>query len=323
MSEELVLEEGASADLVAAVEAFQKEEANEETQQDQQQEQDVEQPKEGGEEPAAEVQEPEAKESETENVNEDPFVFKVKGHDKQYSKDQLSNMLNREQTFQQKHEKLRNSDEYKMGMLIAAAKSGDKGAQKDIKNILSELGDIEDLDDVKDTYDVESKHKQMLESEEEEEPFADVKDEVDFKDTLDKIKTDLAPRMPKEIFESYWADPASKRALYDLERSGQADALFKAFNEEMESMSTLDRAKVNSDPTLYGNLFAEVVKAQNAGQVAGKQKVEENTDLDVVSTGQSSRSNPKPVSEPDIDKMTKEEFARYSKKLLANAPRNG
>jgi len=320
MTEELVVEEGASKDLLDAVEAFKKEDAKENTEQESNQEQSVEQP-ETPPEQSAEITD--------EGVDKDPgvetesLVFKVKGHEKSFSKEQINNMLNREQTFQQKHENLRNSDEYKMGMLLSAAKGGDKGAQKELKNILSGLGDIDELDDVKDTFDVDANHKKMVEEETAEEFFADVKEDVDFQEVLDKIQTDLAPRMPKEIFDSYWEDPASKRALYDLQRSGQSDALFNAFDEEMAKMSTLDRAKVNSDPTLYGNLFAEVVKAQNAKQVASKSGVDGNTDLDVVSTGQSSHSTPKPASEPDWENMSREEFAKLSAKLLKKAPRDG
>ena len=320
MTEELVVEEGASKDLLDAVEAFKKEDANDNTEQESNQEQSVEQPEATPEQSAEATDEGAAK---APDVETESLVFKVKGHEKSFSKEQINNMLNREQTFQQKHESLRNSDEYKMGLLLSAAKGGDKGAQKELKNMLSGLADLDELDDVKDSYDVEENHKKLIDAEKQEEPFEDVKDEVDFQETLDRITQNLAPRMPKEIFDSYWEDPASKRALYDLERSGQADALFNAFDEEMAKMSTLDRAKVNSDPLLYGNLFAEVVKSQNAKQVAGTQKVDGNTDLDVVSTGQSSHSTPKPASEPDWENMSKEEFDKLSAKLLKKAPRDG
>jgi hypothetical protein len=313
MSEEVTIDADASPELVAEAEAFQAElnaEAPPEV--------DAPLEQEGAANEETPAEEPKVEEA----VNE-PLVFKVKGEEKEFSREQLNNMLNRETTFQKKNDEMRRSEEYKMGLLFAEAKSGNVAAQKKVKDILGELTNIDELDDVKEDYDVDLKHDEALKAFDAEEPFADVKDEVDFQETLDKIKDNFGEKIPSVVFKDYWEDPASRRVLYDLERSGRGPELLTAFDEELKGMSSLDRAKVNSDSTLWGNLFAEVVKSQNAKQAATEPKIEENTSLDAVSPGDGSHSVQTGVSEPDIESMTSAEFEEYSRKLLANAPRQG
>jgi len=306
MSEEAaaVLEEGASPELTAEFEAFNKEQAEEAP---------VEEVK-AEDTPVEEGVKTE--EVKTEEESSDPFKFTVKGEEKTFTKDQLNNMLNREQTFQKKNNELQGSDEYKMGLLFSAAKGGDVGAQKKVKEMLSEVADLDQLDSVEESYNVEEKHQETLNKAAEEEPFADVKDDVDFQETLDRMQENFRERMPSNIYKDYLADPTSKKVMYDLEKSGRADELFTAFEEEISELSSLDRAKINSDSTLYGNLFVEVLKSQNAKQGAKQDKVEEESNLDAVSSGNSSHSVVTNDSAPDWANMSKEEFAKAEAKAL-------
>ena len=224
-------------------------------------------------------------------------------------------MLNREETFQKKNNTLQNSEEYKMGLLFSAAKGGDSQAQKKIKEILGGMSNLDELDEIEGDYDVDKHHEETLQKEAADEPFEEVKHEVDFQETLDKMQANFSEKMPSNVFNEYWDDPTSRKVMYDLERSGRSDELFDAFEEEISGMSSLDRAKVNSDSTLYGNLFVEVLKSQNAKQVSGQPRVEEESGLDAVSTGNGSRSVPQGDSEPNFDEMSSAEFLEYRTKL--------
>jgi len=102
--------------------------------------------------------------------------------------------------------------------------------------------------------------------------------------------------------------------MYDLEKSGRAPELFDAFEKEISGLSSLDRAKINSDSTLYGNLFVEVLKSQNAKQESGEPKVVENSDLSAVSAGDGSHSVPQGDSQVDFEKMSSVEFQEHCRK---------
>lgn len=302
---EATLEEGASPELAAEVEEFNKAQIAEEAP-----------PEAPPEDKPLEQDETTETVEETPQAEENPFMFKVKGEEKEFSRKQIDSMLNREQTFQQKNNELQNSEEYKMGLLFSAAKKGDETAQKKVKDLLSEMADLENLDTVEGDYDVEGKHKESLAQAEAEEPFSDVKDDVDYQETLDRMQENFRERMPSNVFKDYLADPTSRRVMYDLEKSGRAGELFDAFDEEISTLSSLDRAKIKSDPTLYGNLFVEILESQNAKQATTTKTVKEESNLSAVSSGDSSHSTPTDDSNPDWANMSAEEFAKAEAKAF-------
>jgi len=300
MSDEAVLESDASPELQAEFAAFQKEEAPPE-----EVETTLETPSEEPEVPEAEPSEP-----------EDPYSFTIKGEEKAYTKDQLKHVLSREETFQQKANNLEKSDEYKMGILFREAKGGDATAQKALKHLLGEMADLDTLDEVEGDFDVDKKHEDVLEQSKTDEHFVDVKDDVDYQDTMDKIQTDLKAKMPAKVFESYWENASTRRVMYDLEKSGRAEELLSAFDDELNKLSTYERANVKSSPDLYGNLFVEVLNSQNAAQKTPSEKPAEKSAMSAVSSGNGSRSVVEDDSNPDWENMSSEEFRKAEARLL-------
>lgn len=256
---------------------------------------------------------------------DDGLTFKIKGEDKKFSMDQIRNTLSREETFQKKFNKMSSSDEYKFGVLMSAAQSGDKGAQKTLLAKMVEFTGAKDgdqmlnqMEEVTEEFNTEEKLQAKASQEEFDDFFDEVKGDVDFEDTLGKIKTDLKARMPEKVFNSYWNKAGERRVMYDLQKSGRADELFSAFEDQLSDLPLLERAKIKTDPDLYGALFVEVVKSQNAKQ--GNRPSEPSvTPMDSVSSGNRSHSAPADNTTPDWDNMTPEEFKKAEAKMLKKA----
>lgn len=256
---------------------------------------------------------------------DDEFTFKIKGEEKNFSMDQIRNTLSREETFQKKFNKMSTSDEYKFGVLMSAAQSGDKGAQKTLLGKMVEFtgskdGDqmLNQMEEVTEEFNTEEKIQAKASQEEFDDFFDEVKGDVDFEDNLGKIKTDLKARMPEKVFNSYWNKAGERRVMYDLQKSGRADELFSAFEDQLSDLPLLERAKIKTDPDLYGALFVEVVKSQNAKQ--GNRPSEPSvTPMDSVSSGNRSHSAPADNTTPDWDNMTPEEFKKAEAKMLKKA----
>ena len=125
---ELIIEEGVSPEDAALARQL-IEETPAETEASQSEPEVVEDQQDNSEDP---------KDTESDESVQD-FTFKVKGEDKAYTKEQLQHLLSREQTFQQKYETLRNSEDYKTLIALQAAKEGDKGARKMLLDQLKEM----------------------------------------------------------------------------------------------------------------------------------------------------------------------------------------
>lgn len=318
MSDEMVIDEGSlsPADLQMALD-LRKELATEKAEAPEPPEQTQPEP---DSEPAT-LDEPEQGHEVEESTSEDQkddgelaqYKFSVKGQDRDYTHDQLQKMLAREETFQQKWEKHRVSDAYKLGALMAAAKDGDKGAQK---QLLSELeGMSDDLDVLRESeekFDVDSKIK----DDELDSAFADVKSDVDYETTLGKIDSDLKGKMPEKVFEEYSSNPQTKRVMYDLIRSGRTDEIFEALNKELGSLSLAERVRYKQDADLYGGLFYEVVQDLNARKAQPEEKAPPKSAIDTVSSGKRSHRQDKPDTGPDFANMSASELAAWEKKNL-------
>jgi hypothetical protein len=270
------------------------------------------------EEPKVEPEAPEVEEPQ-EEVSENPFTFKVKGEEKEYTKEQLQNLLAREQTFQQKANKLESSEEYRLGVLHAAAKAGDKGAQKKLRAELLEMvgdGDIDSLEEVEEEYDTEKDLTKRQTDAAFEEAFSDVKSDVDYEETLAKIDEQLKARMPEKVFQKYYDTPVERRTMYDLVKSGRAEEILGALDVELQNLSLTERVRIKNDPDMYGSLVYEVVKDVNARGQQTDTKDQVNPDLAAVSSGNRSHRIEKEEPAPDFATMSTEEFRAYEKKML-------
>jgi hypothetical protein len=315
MSEELIIEEGVSPEDAALAQQFHAEGAGE----------TPETPPEEGSEPLVVAQDDsnqnneENAEGDNSSVEGHELTFKVKGEDKNYTKDQLQHYLSREQTFQQKYESLRNSEDYKQLVALQAAREGDKGAQKLILDQLKGMEeDLDSLSEVEETFDVDKK----VEATSMEEAFSDVKGEVDYEETLDKISTNLKSKMPEKVWSAYNEDPVHRRTMYDLIKSGKDGEILNSVNEAINQLPLGERVKAKADPEFYGMLVVEVVNDLNAQQtdVGQTKDTVESAGVDSVSTGRSSHSQPN-AGNAEIDWLDlfhndRKEYERLSKKAL-------
>lgn len=312
MSEETVIEDGLSPEDLARFEAVKSEMSESEPASDSTEEQVVK-----DDEVAQNDQDPKVEDADNsaadDSADAQSFTFKVKGEDKDYSHDQLEKMLSREETFQQKWEKHRNSEQYKLGLVMDAAKAGDASAKKQLLSLLDESGvDFDELRESKEEFDVNKR----MEADEVDSIFADVKSDVDYEETLGKIDSDLRGRMPEKVFEEYNSNPQTKRVMYDLVRSGRTEEVFGALNEELSKLPLTDRVRYKQDPELYGALVFEVVQDLNAQKPASEPTEPTSTAVDAVSSGNRSHRQDTKDAEPDWDSMSKEEFAKLQKRVM-------
>ena len=267
------------------------------------------------------TEEPEAS-AETDTPKAEGIEITLGGETKHYKAHEIKSALGR----QRKLDELMKSDEYKMGKLMKAAQDGDSKAQKKLQGLLVGFTGAEDaegmvdkLEDVEGEFNEDEKVQEEVKQADFDVVFDDVKDDVDFKDNLAKIDTDLKAVIPKKIFESYIANPEAKRVMYDLVASGRAESLISAFNAEIDQLPLEKRLDIQTDPDLYASEFTRVVRSVNAKEQASNKeepaKTEESdSDLDAVSKGGTARTQPKTSSEPDFDSMTTEEFNKYAAK---------
>ena len=148
------------------------------------------------------------------------FKIKVNGKEKEMDYGDIKSHLSRETTFQKKYNQLETSDEYRLGMLMAAATAGDKAAIKQVKEqLVKAMGSSDDddfldkLSEVEGEYNAEAELEKRKESTKFDDAFMDVKDEVDYEDNIDIINSVLKGFIPPKIFEVYWENPADRRNM--------------------------------------------------------------------------------------------------------------
>ena len=214
---------------------------------------------------------------------------------------------------------LRSSEEYKELIALKAAKDGDKGARKAILDQLKSMEeDLDALSESEETFDVDAKMKDSSFDE----VFEDVKEDVDYQETIDKIETDLKSRMPEKVFKSYYDAPETRRTMYNLIKSGRTDEVFQGVEEALSQMSLGERVKAKADPEFYGLMVVEVIEDLNArrDQPTGQTDTPESSGLEAVSTGSSSHRQVK-ADDGQVDWMNLYEndpakFREMERKLL-------
>jgi hypothetical protein len=277
------------------------------------------------EDKSAESDAPNEQQTEPTDNNEqqnNPFEFTVNGETKEYTAHQIKSALGR----QSKMNEILGSDEYKMGLLMQAAKSGDKKAQKQLQEQLVQFTGSEDADGMVDKlqdetaeFDAEAKAQEKAKQAEFDALFSDVKDSVDYEANFAKIDTDLRPHVPEKIFTQFFADPADRRALYDLAASGNAPQVISAFNLFVGGLSPEKQLEVKTDRSAFVQALElsvkQIANATAANGSDGQGETEESSDLDAVSTKPSSRVANPTSSGPDWDKMSDEDFQAYQIKM--------
>ena len=360
MSEgQITVEEGASPELMARVKSFAAAEAETENSNitmipnpdaevpaipevdiDLSKEDDpapAEEPK--GEQKAEELKDdPKAEPTETDETDEtDTQTVKVtfRGKERELTPNDISAALGRADASQKKADKLQGSEEYKMGLLMTAAKGGDKSAQKKLQKLLVEYTGVETPDDMIDNLeevDGDFDEESVLQKKEEElafdDAFSDVEGGVDFQKNMDIVSTDLKGRMPAKVFDAYWAKPDTRRTMYDLVALGRLDELMDAFDQNLAKLPFREQLYLEKDPDEWGELFAKTVREQNASRAkapTGQGQSDSNTDAgsttegksaeDSVSRGTRGRSpqNAQSSEETDFFKMTPQQFAAWKR----------
>ena len=249
------------------------------------------------------------------------FKVKMNGKSREMDYSDIKNHLSRETTFQKKYDEANKSDEMKMGTLVAAAKGGDKGAQKKLQGLLKEFTGAEDVDDMNDklndvegTFDEEAgliKKRNEVEFETE---FADVKGDVDYEANVATIQGDIKDRMPAKIWERYWNSPADRKSMYALAASGRADLLLDTFQSEVDSLPLEKQLELAGDPDMYGVAFLSMINRLNAKSTKQGEETTEVDNLNAVSSGTKPASRAQASETPDFDKMTSQEFKAWQVK---------
>ena len=251
------------------------------------------------------------------------FKIKVNGKEKEMDYGDIKSHLSRETTFQKKYNQLETSDEYRLGMLMAAATAGDKAAIKQVKEqLVKAMGSSDDddfldkLSEVEGEYNAEAELEKRKESTKFDDAFMDVKDEVDYEDNIDIINSVLKGFIPPKIFEVYWENPADRRNMYDLAASGQLEGLLAQFQADLSELSYEKRLEVKSDPDLYSAAFLDSVNRMANNATAEQPKPESSGDdgLSSVSSGTRGKQKPTEPQVPDFLTMTSDEFAEYKRK---------
>jgi len=243
------------------------------------------------------------------------FKVKVGGKEKEFDYHQIKSTLSREESSQQRYDKLRSSEEYKLGLLAKAAQDGDVKAQKKLRDFVVKSSGAEDADDMNDKLeDVEGEYEEKDTLEEErkaeefEEFFGEVKEDVDYETHLDTINNELKSFMPQSIFDRYWNEAKDRRAMYDLAASGRLEELTSAFQEELDTLPLEKRMELEGDSELYGRAFVSVIKKQNAKLYAqGTENPPEEDGLNVVSNGTRTTKGPEVSAKPNFATMTTQE----------------
>tara|TARA_R110000787_G_scaffold5480_2_gene20050 strand:+ start:8905 stop:10014 length:1110 start_codon:yes stop_codon:yes gene_type:complete len=254
------------------------------------------------------------------------FKVKMNGKPREMDYSAIKNHLSRETTFQKKYDEANKSEEMKMGTLVAAAKGGDKGAQKKLQGLLKEFTGAEDVDDMNDKLDsvegvfdeeaglIKKRNDEAFETE-----FEDVKEDVDYEANLATIHGDIKDRMPAKIWERYWNSPADRKSMYALAASGRADLLLDTFQSEVDSLPLEKQLELAGDPDMYGVAFLSMINRLNAQNTKPAEETTEVDNLAAVSSGTKPASRTRASETPDFDKMTSQEFKAWQvKNGLAN-----
>ena len=261
------------------------------------------------------------------------FSVRIKGKDREMTLSDIKSLAVRQSASDKKLSDLQASEEYRFGLIVTAARAGDKTAQKKLLKLTMESAKAENVDalsdgleDVSEEFDeakaVEAKNK----ANEEDQYFGDIKDDVDYQANLDIIKTDLKKRIPSDIWKAYWGTPATRRAMYDLVSSGRADDLLGLMDKKLSKLPYEKQLEIEGDPTIFGRFLAEIIRTDNLkhskSAKAEGSEASDNADDDSISSVSSGRAGRNPSggsgssATPDFSKMGADEFRTWKEKNL-------
>jgi len=262
------------------------------------------------------------------------YNVRIKGKDREMSLAEIKSLAVRQGVSDKKLSDLQASEEYRWGLTVAAARAGDKAAQKKLLKLTMEAAKAEDaeslgegLDAVTDEFDEAKAVEDKAKVNEEDQYFADIKEDVDYSANLDIIKTDLKKRIPSNIWKVYWEAPATRRAMYDLVSSGRADDILGLMDKELSNLPYEKQLEIEGDATVYGRFLAAVVRTDNQKRAKATKtdasKAGNNADEEAISSVSSGRAGRNPSggsgapATPDFSKMSSTEFRTWKEKNLA------
>ena len=214
---------------------------------------------------------------------------------------------------------------------MAAAKAGDKEAQKKALVMLKEFSGkdeidefVDEVEDVKGDFDTKAAREKQVQDAAWEEFFPEsLKNDVDYEDTLTNMDKVLKGQIPEKVYEFYTNRPETKRIMYELVAQGIAQEALDAFFEKYDSLPSVEQTRIDSDPAAWGTAFNssfEALKRQKAKSAS--KSVESNGNasevMDSVSSGSGGRSR-SPAPQKSFLAMSKTEFAAEKKRLLSGS----
>jgi len=244
----------------------------------------------------------------------------------------IKSEIDRGRSSQARLTKINDSEEMKFGHILAAAKSGDKGAQKQAFELLKEFAGQEEIDDFVDDmekadgkkFDVNKKREEEKSEQEWEDAFPQhVKESVDYQPTLDKMRATLrGSNIPEKIYDTYDGNPVQRKIMYDLVAQGHAEKAMELFYAKYETLSFEDQLKLDTDPAAWGTAFTRVFKSierapKTVEPESADQEKEDPSDLiDSMSSGSKGRSPIVPPKNSPL-KVSSQDWAAERERLLA------
>lgn len=225
-------------------------------------------------------------------------------------------------------DKINGSAEMEFGVIMAAAKAGDKEAQKKALILLKEFAGkddidafVDDVEEVKGDFDAgAAKEKQESDAAWGEYFPEELKNSVDYEENLGNMDSVLKGQIPGKVYDFYMNRPETKRIMYELVAQGVAQEALDAFFEKYDSLPSVEQTRMDMDPAAWGTAFNasfESLKRQKA-KSASKNAESNNPSepMDSVSSGSGGRTRA-PAPAKSFMKMSSKEFAAEKKRLIA------
>jgi len=261
---------------------------------------------------------------------EDPdthLTLKGKRGERKASYADIKSEIDRGRTSQAALNKMSKSEEMEFGTILAAAKGGDKAAQKKAFDMIKEFsgsenedGFLDEMDKTEGNFDPSKKMAETKLAQEWDEHFPQhLKDSVDYQPTLDKMRDVLRGSVPEKVYDAYDNNPAQRKIMFDLVAQGHAEKAMELFDEKYNTLPFAEQLRLDNDPAAWGTAFTNVFKSMQRAPEPVPKRVESKEDLseltDSMSSGNSSRTPAPPVKKSYLN-MTSKEFAAEKAKII-------
>lgn len=251
-----------------------------------------------------------------------------RGKDTKTNFNNLKADIERGRQSQTKLDKMSNSEEMEFGIVMAAAKAGDKEAQKKALLMIKEFSGkeeidevIDDLEDVKGDFDSSAAKDKQVEADAWEEYFPEsLKNSVDYEENIANMDAILKGQIPEKVYKFYTDRPETKRIMYELVAQGSAQEAMDAFFVKYDSLPSVEQTRIDNDPAAWGTAFNSSFESLKRQKKSASKNAESNSDpstpMDSVSSGSTGRSRA-PAPAKSFLKMSSKEFAAEKARLLS------